>query len=137
MKRAILFYALGLCALVFALEWIEHQYAARFVTREIYIILIGIGFTAFGIWLGRALTPTRVSPTFSLNQAALNSLGITRREYAVLQQIAEGHSNKEIAERLHVSPNTVKTHVARLYEKLEVSQRVQAVSKARDLHLIP
>lgn len=137
MTRAIILYAAAICILVFALEWIEHQYAARILRPELYIILIGIGFTAFGIWLGRALTPVRASPDFSLNQAALNSLGITKREYAVLEQIAEGHSNKEIAEKLHVSPNTVKTHIARLYEKLDVSQRVQAVSKARDLRLIP
>lgn len=137
MKRAIFLYAVAICVLVFVLEWIEYQYAARIMRPELYIILIGIGFTIFGIWLGRALTPVRASPNFSLNQAALNSLGITKREYAVLEQIAEGYSNKEIAENLHVSPNTVKTHIARLYEKLEVNQRVQAVSRARDLRLIP
>ena len=65
------------------------------------------------------------------------ALGITKREYAVLEQLAGGQSNKEIAEVLHVSPNTVKTHIARLYDKLEVSQRVQAVQKAKDLQLIP
>lgn len=137
MKRAILFYAMLLAGLIFVLEWLEFQYMARVFSTEIYIILIGLGFTALGLWLGRVLTP-RVAPNpFSLNEAALNSLGITKREYAVLEQLAGGQSNKEIAETLHVSPNTVKTHVARLYDKLEVSQRVQAVQKAKDLRLIP
>lgn len=68
---------------------------------------------------------------------ALQSLGITKREHAVLEQLALGHSNKQIAAALNVSPNTVKTHIARLYDKLEVNQRVQAVQKAKDLRLIP
>lgn len=137
MKRAILFYALLLAGLIFVLEWLEFQYMARVFSTEIYIILIGLGFTALGLWLGRVLTPRATPDPFSLNQAALNALGITKREYAVLEQLAGGQSNKEIAEVLHVSPNTVKTHIARLYDKLEVSQRVQAVQKAKDLQLIP
>lgn len=68
---------------------------------------------------------------------ALQSLGITKREHAVLEQLALGHSNTQIAAALNVSPNTVKTHIARLYDKLEVNQRVQAVQKAKDLRLIP
>ena len=137
MKRAIIVYAIILAAAVFVLEWVEYQYMARMFSTEIYIILIGIGFAALGLWAGRALTPRVSTPEFALNQAALDTLGITKREYAVLEQLAIGQSNKEIAEALHVSPNTVKTHVARLFEKLEVSQRLQAVQKAKDLSLIP
>ena len=136
-KRSIFLYALALAAVAFALQWIEYQYMIRAFTTEFYIVLIGIGFTALGLWLGRALTPDRRAPDFVLNDAALQSLGITKREHAVLEQLANGHSNKEIANVLHVSPNTVKTHISNLYEKLEVSQRVQAVQKAKDLQLIP
>lgn len=137
MKRAILLYAGALAAVAFVLQWIEYQYMTRLFTTEIYIVLIAIAFTALGLWLGRALTPSPRGADFQLNEAALNSLGITRREHAVLEQLAGGQSNKQIAAALHVSPNTVKTHIARLYEKLEVSQRVQAVQKAKDLELIP
>lgn len=137
MKRSILIYAVLLAAAAFALQWIEYQYMIRSFTTEFYIVLIGIAFTALGLWLGRTLTPDRRAPEFELNDAALRSLGITKREHAVLEQLASGQSNKEIASALHVSPNTVKTHIAKLYEKLEVSQRVQAVQKAKDLHLIP
>nr|WP_070961552.1 LuxR C-terminal-related transcriptional regulator [Hyphomonas sp. Mor2] len=137
MKRSILIYAVILAAAAFGLQWIEYQYLTRAFTTEFYIVLIGVAFTALGLWLGRVLTPDRRAPDFALNEAALQSLGITKREYAVLEQLARGHSNKEIAGVLHVSPNTVKTHIARLYEKLEVSQRVQAVQKAKDLQLIP
>ena len=137
MTRWILVYAILLAILVFALEWLEFQYMARVFTTEIYIILIGLGFAALGIWIGRVLTPKTEPQEFSLNQRALQSLGITKREYAVLEQLAGGHSNREIADLLHVSPNTVKTHVSKLYEKLDVSQRLQAVQKAKDLQLIP
>lgn len=119
------------------LQWVEYQYLTRAFTTEFYIVLIGIGFTALGLWLGRALTSSPKAASFMLNEAALKSLGITPREHAVLEQLADGQSNKEIAARLHVSPNTVKTHVSRLYEKLDVKQRVQAVQKAKDLQLIP
>lgn len=137
MKRSILIYAGFLAVAAFALQWIEYQYMIRAFTTEFYIVLIGIAFTALGLWLGRALTPDRRASNFALNDAALRSLGITKREYAVLEQLAIGQSNKEIASVLHVSPNTVKTHISKLYEKLEVSQRVQAVQKAKDLQLIP
>jgi len=136
-KRTILLYAIGLACITFALQWVEYQYLARLFATEFYIILIAIGFTGLGLWLSRALTPAVSTPGFVLNDAALQSLGITKREHAVLEQLAGGKSNKQIAQALHVSPNTVKTHVSRLYEKLEVSQRVQAVQKAKDLELIP
>ena len=137
MKRSILIYAGFLAAAAFALQWIEYQYMIRAFTTEFYIVLIGIAFTALGVWLGRILTPSHRGPEFELNDAAMRSLGITKREHAVLEQLASGQSNKEIANVLHVSPNTVKTHVAKLYEKLDVNQRVQAVQKAKDLQLIP
>jgi len=135
-KRSIFLYALALAAVAFALQWIEYQYLTKAFTTEIYIFLIGVGFTALGLWIGRALTQSAPAPEFALNEAALKSLGITQREHAVLEQMAEGQSNKEIAQKLHVSPNTVKTHVSRLYEKLDVNQRVQAVQKAKELRLI-
>ena len=137
MTRSILIYAGLLAVLVLGLQWLEYQYMARSFTTEIYIVLIALGFAALGIWLGRVLTPQPKTETFSLNQAALETLGITKREYAVLERLADGHSNKQIADLLHVSPNTVKTHIAKLYEKLDVNQRLQAVQKAKDLQLIP
>lgn len=137
MKRTIVLYALALASIAFVLQWIEYQYLTKMFATEFYIVLIAVGFTGLGLWLSRALTPAKSSPGFVLNEAALKSLGITKREHTVLEQLADGQSNKEIARSLHVSPNTIKTHVSRLYAKLDVSQRVQAVQKAKDLQLIP
>ena len=80
---------------------------------------------------------SRATGPFEPNTAAVAALGLTRQEVKVLERLAAGQSNKEIARTLGVSPNTVKTHAANLFSKLEVSRRTQAVSKARDLLLIP
>ncbi len=89
-----------------------------------------------GVWVGNKLTPKKQVAEFQRNEEALSYLGISEREYDVLLLLAEGLSNKEIAESLFVSLNTVKTHLNNLYSKLEVSRRTQAVQKARELRLI-
>jgi DNA-binding NarL/FixJ family response regulator len=137
MGRTIFIYGGVLAIAAFALQQLEYQYLARAFATEIYIVLIALGFTALGIWAGRRLTSRVPAEPFARNDAALKSLGVTDREYEVLALLAEGLANKEIARRLEVSPNTVKTHVARLYEKLGAERRTQAVQKARELALIP
>ena len=137
MARTILLYALALGLAVAALEWLESRYAMRVFSTELYILLLAIGFVALGIWAGRRLTPRPATGPFERNEAAIRSLGLTRRECEILALLAAGQSNKEMARSLGISPNTVKTHVARLYEKLDVQRRVQAIEKARWLALIP
>jgi ATP/maltotriose-dependent transcriptional regulator MalT len=83
------------------------------------------------------LTRRQSLKNFEKNTAAIEALGITQREYHVLERLAIGDSNKQIARRLSVSPNTIKTHLANLYAKLEVKKRAQAVQAARQLGLIP
>ena len=136
MTRTVLLWALVLAVGAFALQWLEYQYVARRFSLEAYVALIGVAFAAGGVWLGWKLTSRRAPGPFERNAAALKSLGLTGQEIRVLERLAAGQSNKEIARTLGLSPNTVKTHVANLYAKLEVSRRTQAVSKARDLHLI-
>ena len=93
---------------------------------------------ASGLWLGARLLAKRPPPIEGEgNPQAQAALGISARELAVLHEIAAGHSNKEIAARLHVSPNTVKTHVARLLEKLGAKRRTEALRRARELGLMP
>jgi DNA-binding CsgD family transcriptional regulator len=134
--RIILFYASALAVAVTALKWLEYRYLARTLGPEIYIAILAVGFIAIGIWLGRKLTPASPAGDFLRNDAAIRSLGLSPRECEILEALALGESNKEMARRLGISPNTVKTHVARVYEKLEVQRRVQAIEKARSLALI-
>lgn len=137
MTRAILLYALALAAGAFLLQWLQYRYLARVFSGEIYIALIALGFAGLGLWAGLKLARRPASATFEKNDAAIASLGITPREQDVLVQLAAGKSNKEIAQKLGVSPNTIKTQIASLYQKLEVQRRTQAIQKARELALIP
>ena len=138
MKKTIVIYSLAIAAAAFALQWLEYQHFVRVLPTEVYIVVIAVIFTALGIWVGGELMGRgRAAGPFEKNTQAIEYLGISEREFQVLELLAEGHSNKEIAASLFVSPNTVKTHLANLYGKLEVSRRTQAVQKARALRMIP
>ena len=137
MTRTIIVWALVLAVGAFALQWLEYQYMARVFSREVYVALIGTAFAVGGVWVGWKLTSRAPPGPFARNVAAQASLGLTGQEMKVLERLASGQSNKEIARTLGLSPNTVKTHLANLFAKLEVGRRTQAISKARELHLIP
>ena len=137
MKKSIVIYSIAVGLVAFLLQWLEYQYLVKVFSTEIYIVFIALFFTGLGIWVGLRLTaPTKEKP-FEKNEKALAYLGISDREYEVLTLLADGLSNKEIAARLFVSANTVKTHLAHLYDKLEVSRRQQAINKAKELRMIP
>ena len=136
----IVLYAALLAGGTVALQWLDYQRLVRSYPSAIYDGLLATGFLALGLWLGMRLLGRGASPAEPAgegNPRAAEALGISPRELEVLQEIAAGHSNKEIALRLHVSPNTVKTHIARLFEKLEARRRTDALRKARELGLVP
>ena len=136
MIRTIFIYAIALAALAWLLQFIEYQYAVRVLPGNFYIFLIALIFTGLGIWAGLKLTAGRKPAPFEPNQKAIDYLGISERELEVLQLVEKGLSNQNIADRIYVSTNTVKTHLKHIYEKLGVANRTQAVKKARDLRLI-
>jgi DNA-binding CsgD family transcriptional regulator len=138
MLKTVLVYGLALAAGAVALQWLEYQIWARAHAGTIYVALIAAAFMGLGVWVGARIfrTEPRSGP-FTPNERAQSSLGITDREREVLQLLADGRSNKEIAARLGLSPNTVKTHVARLFEKLQVARRTEAIGLARELGLVP
>lgn len=136
MWRTIFLYALALALAAAGLEWLDYWHRVHVFSTEIYVALIAIGFVALGIWAGTKLTPAPRRAQFLRNEAAVRSLGLSRRECEILELLASGPSNKELARSLGISPNTVKTHIASLYEKLEVQKRIQAVEKARLLSVI-
>jgi DNA-binding CsgD family transcriptional regulator len=137
MWTRILVYGLLLAVGTAALQWLDYLRLARAHSDELYIFLIAAGFLALGVYVGaRALGGAKPAP-FDGNPQAQVALGISARELEVLQELAAGRSNKEIAARLEISPNTIKTHVARLFEKLEAKRRTDAIRKARELGLVP
>lgn len=130
-------YGLLLAAGTLALQWIDYLWLARTHSGEIYVFLIAALFLTVGVLVGASALRTTRPASFDGNPQAIASLGISPRELTVLRELAAGHSNKEIAQRLHVSPHTVKTHVARLLEKLEARRRTDAIHRARELGILP
>ena len=146
MKKHILIY--GLCGgvLIVILKLVEYRFLVIQHSIEIYGGLIALLFAVLGIWLGLRLTKNKETVIvrevpapqfFTLNETRLRELGITRRELEILELIANGLSNREIAEKLFVSENTVKTHSSRLFNKLSARRRTQAVQMGKELGLIP
>jgi DNA-binding CsgD family transcriptional regulator len=118
------------------LQWLEYRFVMRTHAREAYALLVALGFLALGIWAGLRLTPRAPAAPFTVNRAALVTLRISDRELQVLELLAEGRANKDIARRLELSPHTVKTHLANLFEKLGAGRRTEAIARARELGLI-
>jgi len=140
----------GLCGgiLIVVLKLFEFRFLVVEHSIEIYGGLVAALFAGLGIWLGLKLTrkqevvvvrevPAMTAQPFVLNEDRLRNLGITKRELEILELIAQGMSNREIADKLFVSENTVKTHSSRLFDKLSARRRTQAVQIAKELGLIP
>jgi DNA-binding CsgD family transcriptional regulator len=147
-KKHILIY--GLCGgiLIAVLKLVEYRFLVVEHSIEVYGGLIALLFAGLGIWLGLKLTRKKevvvfkevmvsAAVPFAVNADRLRELGVTPREREILELIANGMSNREIAEKLFVSENTVKTHSSRLFDKLGAKRRTQAVQMGKELGLIP
>jgi len=134
-KRVAVYGAL-LAAGTLLLQWLDYERLARAHSGEIYVFLIAAAFLALGIYIGARVLGAPGPTAFDGNPRAQAALEISPRELAVLKELAAGRSNKEIAMQLVVSPNTVKTHVARLFEKLGAKRRTDAINKARELGIV-
>jgi len=148
-NKSAIVYGISMALLLILLKWLEFKLVIVDRTFEVYAGVIAVFFTALGIWLALKLSSPKIEtiiiekdvvvnagPAYLINEQAAETLNISKRELEVLQLMAEGLSNQEISERLFVSLNTVKTHASRLFEKMEVKRRTQAVEKAKRLNLI-
>src|SRR5262245_33393517 len=155
MKKTILLYGLLGGVLIAALRMVEYRYLVLEHSLELYGGIVALLFSVVGIWLGQKLTrprerlvvkevsvrvevpvPVPVGGPFVRNEERLRELGMTPRELEILEALAAGLSNKEIADRLFVSENTVKTHAARVFSKLSARRRTQAVQLAKEAGII-
>jgi DNA-binding CsgD family transcriptional regulator len=148
MKRHVLIYGLIGGILIAAMKWSEYRFLVVEHSIEIYGGLIAATFAVLGIWLGLKLTkrqerivvkevPVRAGEAFLADEKKRANLGITPRELEILELIAKGMSNREIAEKLYVSENTVKTHSSRVFDKLGAKRRTQAVQFGKEFGLLP
>lgn len=153
--KSTILYGISLASLLLLLKWLEYRFIIADRQLEIYIAVIAIIFTALGIWLSKKLTKPKTktiivekeivkevvkeidSTKFVQDIKQIENLNISKRELEVLDLISKGLSNKEIADQLFVSIPTIKTHSSKLFEKLEVNRRTQAVEKAKRLKIIP
>lgn len=147
-NKSIILYGLFLAIMLFLLKWLELRFIIINHALEIYAGAIAVIFTGLGIWLALKLTKPKTiliekevfaekPQTFVVNEKEMIRLNISKRELEVLQLMSAGLSNQEIAERLFVSLNTIKTHNARLFGKLDVKRRMQAIEMSKKLSLIP
>lgn len=141
MRRTILIYGISLAALIALLKFLEYRYFLRDLSLEFYMGILAVMFAGLGIWIGLKFTRKKevlvpVS-SFRLDPSILEKHGISKREYEVLELMARGLSNQEIADKLFVSLNTIKTHTASLFVKLDAKRRTQAVQRAKEISLIP
>ena len=147
--RHILLYGLLLALLVFVLKWLQWKFLIVDNAIDIYVGLIAVFFTALGVWVANQLVKPKVetiivekeiilqsSENFLVDESALEKLKLNPREYQVLQLLAKGHSNADIANDLFLSLSTIKTHTSNLYLKMEVKSRTQAITKAKLLRII-
>jgi NarL family two-component system response regulator LiaR len=146
-KHHVLIYGLLGGILISLLKLLEYRFLVLERSLEIYGALVAAIFAALGVWLGLRLTkPSErvvvkevaiTAPSFVANQSKIRELSITPRELEILELIAKGLSNREIAEKLFVSENTVKTHSSRLFDKLNAKRRTQAVQIGKEIGLLP
>lgn len=147
--RHIILYGLILAILVFTLKWLQWKFLIVDNAIDIYVGLIAVFFTVLGIWVSRQLIKPKVETVivekeiivtqpeeFIINDDELKKLNLNNREYEVLQLLAKGYSNAEIAGKLFLSVSTIKTHVSNLYFKMDVKSRTQAITKAKQLKII-
>jgi len=137
MWKRMLGYGALLAAGTLALQWLDYQRLARMHSGDIYLFPVAAAFLVLGIILGVRIFAAPAPTPFDGNPKAQAELGLSERELEVLHELAAGRSNKEIAAQLHVSPNTIKTHVARLFEKLGAKRRTEAIRRARELGIVP
>jgi DNA-binding CsgD family transcriptional regulator len=146
-KRHVLIFGLIGGVLITLLKWSEYRFLVIEHSVEIYAGLTAVTFAILGVWLGIRLTGTGQKAALEVPLSApepsipaetkRGDLGITRRELEVLELIAQGMSNREIAGKLYVSENTVKTHSSRVFDKLGAKRRTQAVQLGKELGLLP
>ncbi|HEY0667802.1 MAG TPA: response regulator transcription factor [Sphingobacteriaceae bacterium] len=143
--KHIFLYGLVLAILVFALKWLQWEFLIADNAIDIYIGIISIFFTVFGVWIATQLVKPKIQTviiekevpdTYSLNETELKKLNLSSREYEVLQLLAKGNSNADLASKMHLSLSTVKTHVSNLFVKMDVKSRTQAIEKAKRLKII-
>ncbi|MGB6150888.1 MAG: response regulator transcription factor [Pricia sp.] len=136
MKRTVIIFAALIIALLCLFKLSTYSYLSGNIGIEIFVALTAVSFFSIGLYFNRKNFLKKPSPTQEINTKKVRELGLSKREFEVLQEISVGLSNKEVAEKLFVSESTIKTHVSNIFIKLDARRRTQAISKAKELQII-
>lgn len=149
-NKSTILYSVSLALLLFLLKWLELRLVIFDHSLEIYIGCIALIFTGLGIWLALKISKPKIErviiekevflpqrENFVLDEKMVSQLELSKREMEILNLMAQGFSNQEIAEQLFVSLSTIKSHNQNMFVKLDVKRRTQAIEKAKRLNLIP
>lgn len=137
MLKTIVIYGCSLGFLIFLINSVEYLFWIKMNYLELYIGIISAIFLGLGIWFGKKQIDKQKREIKTEQKLSINcEVGISKREFEVLLQMNKGFSNQQIAEALFVSTNTIKTHTSKIFEKLEVKNRTQAIIKAKELGIM-
>lgn len=137
MKKTVLIFGLLAFAVIALLQVSKYTLISGTLSTEWVVAIIAVIFFCIGVFLQKKSLNKAIEPSHAINQSQIDRLGLSKREYEVLLEMAAGYSNKEIAERLFVSESTIKTHVSNVFVKLDAKRRTQAIQKAKTLQILP
>ena len=136
MKKTIFVFSALIISLLVLFKISTYSYTSGNSRIEYVISGIAILFFGIGLYINQRSASKRNLEPEAIDLGKLDDLGISKREYEVLVQIAKGLSNKEIGDTLHLSESTVKTHVSNLLVILDAKRRTQALQRAKELNII-
>lgn len=136
MKKTIFIFAVLIIALLSLFQLSKYSIVSSDLKIEMIIAVIAVVFFVLGIYLNKKSLQKPLIAKGEINKDQLEKIGLSKREYEVLTEICNGHSNREIAAKLFVTESTVKTHVSNILLKLDVKRRTQAIQKAKTLQIV-
>ncbi len=137
MKSIILGFGILIASLLVLFQLAKYSYLRAGSGTEVWIAVISLVFFGIGIFISRKYLPVKKqAASKEIDPKQVEKLGLSKREFEILQLINDGLSNQQIADKLFVSENTVKKHVSNLFIKLDVQRRTEAIKKAKELNII-
>lgn len=136
MKKTILVFSLLILALLLLFQFSKYTLISGDLKIEYIMALVAIVFLSIGIFINKRTQKQHPNSIDEIDFKKIEEIGLSKREYEVLKEVALGLSNQEIAEKLFVSESTIKTHVSNLLVKLNAKRRTQAIQISKDLNII-
>jgi len=136
MKKTILVFGLLILALLLLFQFSKYTIISGDLQIEYIMAFVALTFLGIGLFINKRTQKQEPVSKDEIDLDKVEELGLSKREYEVLKEVAQGLSNLEIAEKLFVSESTIKTHVSSLLLKLNAKRRTQAIQMSKSLNII-